>query len=68
MIKEKNLNLKNESVILDTKTSIFNTNKKILISLKDKRKIPILETEELKGIEEKASDLAYFLQVPLKGN
>lgn len=57
-----------ESIIIDNQTSLLNGNKKLLVELKDKRKIPILETEETKLIEEKGSDLAYFLQVPLKGN
>jgi hypothetical protein len=43
----------------------------VSIQLKDKRKIPIIQNENFerrKEIEKKATELAYFLKIPLKGN
>ena len=58
-----------EAVKLESKTEFFNTKQNIFICIKGKRDLPIIqisEPMELNKIEEKATDLAYFLKVPVK--
>jgi len=62
--------LKKEALRVEIKNELFNTRQKIFVCIKGKKDIPILQINEplkLKEIEEKASILASFLKVTIKG-
>nr|YP_010700443.1 photosystem I assembly protein Ycf4 [Strombomonas costata]WCH63654.1 photosystem I assembly protein Ycf4 [Strombomonas costata] len=59
-----------ESIKVDIKTELFNTKQKIYVCIKGKPDLPIIQTSsplKLNEIEEKASELASFLKVNVKG-
>ena len=59
-----------EALRLEIKTELFNTKQKIFVCFKEKNELPIFQLEEpmkIQEIEKKASELASFLQVPIKG-
>ncbi len=58
------------AVRIEIKTELFNTKQNIFICIKGKNDLPILQIErplKIEEIEKKASELASFLQVPIKG-
>ena len=64
------ISLIHESIRVEIKTELFNTKQNIYICLKGKADIPILQINKplkLNEIESKASKLASFLNVPIKG-
>lgn len=59
-----------ESIIVETNSNFLNSKQTIFICLKEKIKIPIIQMRKplnLNKIEEKASELASFLKVSVKG-
>lgn len=59
-----------EAVRVESKTDIFNTRQKIFVCIRGKNDLPVLQINEpltLKELEEKATKLACFLKVPLRG-
>lgn len=60
----------NEAIRVDIKTELFNTKQTIFVCIKGKNDLPIVQIEtplKISEIEEKASKLASFLKVPVKG-
>nr|YP_009512083.1 photosystem I assembly protein ycf4 [Euglena hiemalis]AXI98029.1 photosystem I assembly protein ycf4 [Euglena hiemalis] len=60
-----------EAIKIEIKNGYFNSKQNILVCLKEKNDIPILQlTNPLKinELEKKASEIASFLNVPLKGS
>lgn len=58
------------AIRIEIKTELFNTKQNIFICIKGKNDLPILQMQKplkMDEIEKKASELASFLQVPLKG-
>ena len=58
------------AISIEIKTELFNTKQNIFICIKGKNDLPILQMQKplkMDEIEKKASELASFLQVPLKG-
>lgn len=58
-----------EAVRLESKTEFFNTKQNIFICIKGKRDLPIIQISEpipLNQLEEKATNIAYFLKVIVK--
>lgn len=58
-----------EAVKLESKTEFFNTKQNIFICLKGKKELPIIQIREpleINQIEEKATNIAYFLKVVVK--
>lgn len=64
------ISLVHESIRVEIKTELFNTKQKIYLCIKGKPDLPIIQINtpiKLNEIEEKASTLASFLNVPIKG-
>jgi hypothetical protein len=58
-----------EAIKVDFKNDLFNTSQKILVCIKGKNDIPIIQNDipiKISELEEKASQIAYFLRVPVK--
>lgn len=55
---------------MEIKTELFNTKQNIFLCIKGKSDLPILQINtpmKLDEIENKASQLSAFLQIPIKG-
>lgn len=64
------ISLLQESIRVEIKTELFNTKQNIFLCIKGKPDLPILQIDppmKLTEIEEKASKLASFLGVSIKG-
>lgn len=62
--------LNNEAIKVEIKTELFNTKQNIYVCIKGKKDLPIIQIEKplkISEVEEKASQIASFLQVPVKG-
>nr|YP_010700401.1 photosystem I assembly protein Ycf4 [Phacus arnoldii]WCH63561.1 photosystem I assembly protein Ycf4 [Phacus arnoldii] len=69
-IKLKFLIILIEAIKIENNTNIFNSKQIIFICLKEKVEIPLLQIKipiKINEIEEKASELASFLNIPLRG-
>jgi hypothetical protein len=58
-----------EAIRLESKTELFNTKQNIFICIKGKQDLPIVQISEplkISQIEEKATNIAYFLKVIVK--
>jgi hypothetical protein len=59
-----------EAIKVERNNTILNTKQTIFICLKGKKELPILQIRKpinINELEKEASDLASFLQVPIKG-
>nr|YP_009503353.1 photosystem I assembly protein ycf4 [Euglena clara]AXA45478.1 photosystem I assembly protein ycf4 [Euglena clara] len=59
-----------EAIKVEIKTELFNTKQNIFVCLKGKKELPILQISKpwrINEVEKKASEIASFLKVPLKG-
>lgn len=68
-MKELKLNSFPEAIKINKNTGLFQNQEHILLCLKNKIEIPILHNYHLNSreeLEKKASNLAYFLNVPIK--
>lgn len=65
------LNISNhEAIKIEIKSDIFNNRQNIFVCLKGKNDLPIIQIEKplkINELEEKASEIASFLKVPVKG-
>lgn len=62
--------LQQEAIKVEIKTEPFNTKQRIYICLKGKNDLPIIQIDrpiKINELEEKASEIASFLKVPVKG-
>lgn len=58
-----------EAIKLPLKNDLFNNNQKIFVCIKGKNDIPIIQKDvpiNISELEEKASQIAFFLKVPVK--
>lgn len=68
LLKSNHLTL--EAIKIEIKTEPFNTKQKIYICLKNKNDLPIIQIDKpikINELEEKASEIASFLKIPVKG-
>lgn len=59
-----------EAIKVEIKTELFNTRQNIFVCIKGKRDLPIIQQTiplRINDLESKASEIASFLKVPLKG-
>lgn len=59
-----------EAIRVEMKTELFNTKQKIFLCIKGKNDLPIIQLTNpitINELEEKASEIASFLKIPLKG-
>jgi len=66
----RNKNFYLEAIKVEIKTELFNTRQNIYACIKGKNEIPIIQIDKplkIMELEEKASEIASFLKVPVKG-
>lgn len=59
-----------EAIRVEIKTELFNTKQNIFVCIKGKKDLPIIQQSKplkISELETKASEIALFLKVPLKG-
>lgn len=59
-----------EAIKIEKNNTILNAKQTILICLKGKKEVPIIQIREpinISELEKKASNIASFLQIPIKG-
>nr|YP_010700209.1 photosystem I assembly protein Ycf4 [Euglena deses]WCH63353.1 photosystem I assembly protein Ycf4 [Euglena deses] len=59
-----------EAIKIEIKTDLFNNKQNIFVCIKNKNDIPIIQYDnpiKINELEEKASEIASFLKVPVKG-
>lgn len=59
-----------EAIKIEIKTELFNNKQNIFVCIKNKNDLPIIQYDspiKINELEEKASQIASFLKVPVKG-